>query len=415
MPSIQENLIQTEQSQNEVLSSGPDFFEDQISEIRQATKSILVKAFLWRNDETGQAFAQALLEAAEKGIQVLVIKDRIGAFYEYSEGNGQSFFHDYLDHHSCHRLSTVHPQAKLMALFNKNEQKKLQKNPHRQAFVEHPNIQVIDQYKLYDHSKVLCIDGRVSYVGGIGIGNEFAHIGDVKYQDSAVKITDPDATQDLMHILAGIPTHGQNKHSTNFVTGPECHETALKFITDTREELWIEMAFLGNRDYIRAIRDLVCAGKKIKLIMPENSTSHHYRNLHFLKTLRRLIVKAKGDLNNLQVFLLPDMLHGKSMLRDFKEVWNGSHNFSMNKNTVEETNFVTDEEHIVEQIQKQFSDAMGSAKEDINSPPWRKIILKSRLEWAGVMLQSLARKSRDQAVTQARTECQNAIRELILA
>ena len=60
--------------------------------IAEAKDFILIKQFLWRNDETGRRVAESLFEAMERGVKVYIHKDRIGAFHEYGERTGQSFF-----------------------------------------------------------------------------------------------------------------------------------------------------------------------------------------------------------------------------------------------------------------------------------------------------------------------------------
>ena len=43
--------------------------------INEAQSSILIETFIWKNDETGQAFRDVVNKAAERGVKVLVIYD----------------------------------------------------------------------------------------------------------------------------------------------------------------------------------------------------------------------------------------------------------------------------------------------------------------------------------------------------
>jgi cardiolipin synthase len=52
-----------------------------------------VRCFEWRDDETGQMVAAALLRAADRGVEIKILKDRVGMAYEHLEGTKQSFFH----------------------------------------------------------------------------------------------------------------------------------------------------------------------------------------------------------------------------------------------------------------------------------------------------------------------------------
>src|SRR5258706_15087144 len=76
-----------------VLGSGDVAFSALVERVRNAEKSVEIRAFLWRDDETGNIFAEAVLAAADRGAQVTIHKDRIAAVYEYTGGNKQSFFH----------------------------------------------------------------------------------------------------------------------------------------------------------------------------------------------------------------------------------------------------------------------------------------------------------------------------------
>ena len=45
------------------------------------------------DDDTGQSMPRALLAAADRGVEVTILKDRLGGFYEHLDGTKQSFFH----------------------------------------------------------------------------------------------------------------------------------------------------------------------------------------------------------------------------------------------------------------------------------------------------------------------------------
>src|SRR5436309_2995915 len=80
-----------------VLGSGDVAFQAILERIRNAEKSVEIRAFLWRDDETGNLAAEAVLAAADRGAQVTIHKDKIAAVYEYTGGNKQSFFHKRVD------------------------------------------------------------------------------------------------------------------------------------------------------------------------------------------------------------------------------------------------------------------------------------------------------------------------------
>ena len=77
----------------ELLAGGPTAYARIFERIATARRSIVVRAFEWRDDQTGRDLAAALLAAADRGVAVTIIKDHVGAYYEYLEATKQSLFH----------------------------------------------------------------------------------------------------------------------------------------------------------------------------------------------------------------------------------------------------------------------------------------------------------------------------------
>ena len=58
-----------------VYTYGEDLFRDMLHAIRNAKDEIYFETFIWKGDEVGQAFKSALIEAADRGVQVYVVFD----------------------------------------------------------------------------------------------------------------------------------------------------------------------------------------------------------------------------------------------------------------------------------------------------------------------------------------------------
>ena len=54
---------------------GRDVYADMLAAIRGANKQILFETYIWKGDEVGEEFKQALIEAADRGVDVYVIYD----------------------------------------------------------------------------------------------------------------------------------------------------------------------------------------------------------------------------------------------------------------------------------------------------------------------------------------------------
>src|SRR5207248_2933779 len=121
--------------------------------------------FEWRDDETGAMMARALLAAADRGVQVTVLKDLVGATYEYYEGSRQSFFHKSIDWRT--RLEALG----LMTAYGALPWLSARSNALAETLLAHPNIRVEHDRRRFDHAKVYLIDDDILFVGGIGLGD----------------------------------------------------------------------------------------------------------------------------------------------------------------------------------------------------------------------------------------------------
>jgi len=399
--------IQKTDSTYELLPAGRPCRERIIEDIRAASSYVLLINFLARKDASTDGIAEALLDNGNA--QSLWIKDRIAAFYEYSEQDGQSFFHDNprQDHMwwTPHRLQTVYWQARFMDRFYRNgAEKNVKKNPLREQLVDAPNITVIDDNKLYDHSKLIVVDGKLCYIGDMGFGDDF--LGDnPKYLSYMLRIEDKDHTKDLLRTVTGLKKPGE---PSGFINGREVHRQALEFIHKTRERIIVESSYLGNRAYIKALREILFRRVKVLLLLPEEANVHQHRNRHFVKTLRRM----SGAPDNLEVHTTP-LSHSKMMVRDNKEAWIGSHNLSMINGTVNDTVFLSSDIKVVDQVKAALLHHKRLGKKDLCSENWKEILAPSLLEQASVKWQFVARSSRLLSVGYARKKCRRKILELV--
>jgi cardiolipin synthase len=121
-----------------VLDSGREAYPVMLQAIRGAKHSIALASYIFRNDKAGREFADALIEAAQRGVKVRVLLDSIGAGYIYPRilyrmraggVEAERFLHTWL--------------------------------PWRMPFLNMRN-----------HRKVLLVDGRIGFTGGINIGDE---------------------------------------------------------------------------------------------------------------------------------------------------------------------------------------------------------------------------------------------------
>lgn len=121
-----------------VLHGGDEAYPAMIAAIQGAKRSIALASYIFRLDDTGESFVQALAEAKARGVEIRVLVDGIGAGYFFApivrrlaaEGVAVArFLHDWM--------------------------------PLRMAFVN-----------MRSHKKILVVDGALGFTGGLNIGDE---------------------------------------------------------------------------------------------------------------------------------------------------------------------------------------------------------------------------------------------------
>ncbi len=122
----------------DILEGGDATYPAMLAAIRGAKSHVAMASYIFRDDAAGQEFADALIEAARRGVEVRVLLDGVGTgyfrprvFWRMRRGGVMvaSFLHTWL--------------------------------PWRMPFINMRN-----------HRKLLVVDGRTAFLGGINIGAE---------------------------------------------------------------------------------------------------------------------------------------------------------------------------------------------------------------------------------------------------
>ncbi len=125
-------------NQVEMLRSGDEAYPRMLAAIADAQKSVGLASYIFRDDKAGKAFHQALIQAQRRGVQVRVLIDGVGSGYFWSGTYNEL------------RRAGV-PVARFLHSYF----------PWRMPFAN-----------LRNHRKVLVVDGRLGFTGGINIGAE---------------------------------------------------------------------------------------------------------------------------------------------------------------------------------------------------------------------------------------------------
>jgi cardiolipin synthase len=322
-----------------VLGSGERAFQAILGRIREAKKSVEIRAFLWRDDEAGNMLGEAVLQAADRGAQVIIHKDRIAAVYEYTGGNKQSFFHKRVD-----------PIRGLQAWFLGQVYRapgsfKQKPNELAQRVLEHPNITVEHMRKRFDHSKVYIIDDRILALGSMGIGDNHRH----DWIDVMVEAEGQEHVERLRERMAGHDEFDPSRGLDFLVHSREAHRKKscpmishrLALIDAAERSITVEMAYFTDRRFTAALARAVQRGIEVKVIIADQADVLANINRATCDALMRLT----GAPENLTIVLVPRMVHSKVVVIDHRWSDVGSANFtSLSHGVYDEINLYADSE-----------------------------------------------------------------------
>ncbi|MEC9492363.1 cardiolipin synthase [Flexistipes sp.] len=142
----------------ELLPSATDKYSKLARDLLNARHYILIEYYVFRQDETGDFFLKLIEYKAEQGVKVFFLYDGMGA----------------------------------VGITLKNYLKNLKRNGGKcAAFLSPLNYKSILRMNFRNHRKIVVVDGRVCYTGGINIGNEYIGdiIGSTKWVDTHVRFS----------------------------------------------------------------------------------------------------------------------------------------------------------------------------------------------------------------------------------
>ncbi len=144
----------------EFLFDGETVLPSILESVREARRSIVVEMYHFAADFIGRAFARALAERANAGVQVRVLVDAAG-----SRHTPRSFF-GWMRERGV-RVQSVNPIRK---------------------FLLHGPI-----FRWRDHRKLVLIDGAAAIVGGANLSRDYAPVreGGGGWRDAAIRVTGP--------------------------------------------------------------------------------------------------------------------------------------------------------------------------------------------------------------------------------
>jgi cardiolipin synthase len=259
---------QSNGNQVKLLRDGPENYPAWLAAIAAATTSVHLENYIIQEDHVGQDFASALLAAAARGVQICILYDWLGCFTRTSKTFWSQFDHPNIARRVYNSPGPLNP------------------------------LRWISR----DHRKVLVVDEKIAFTGGLCIGHDWVGGPDPKnpakiippWRDTAVRIEGP-AVRYIAAAFAdswkaagapGLPAgHSLPNLDTDAAAGGvdvsviAGRPTAMRLFRleqlvaqIAEENLWLtDGYFVATTGYVRALAGAARAGVDVRLIVPGSS------------------------------------------------------------------------------------------------------------------------------------------------
>jgi len=327
-------------------------FEAMLSAIEQAQHHVHLQFYIVRDDSTGRRLAEVLLRKARAGVQVRFLYDSLGSFFL-----------------SRRLQNELHAGGVRVCSF-------LPLNP----------LQSRIQVNLRNHRKIVVVDGRIAFTGGMNIGDEYLGLSKRfgYWRDTFVQIRGPAVAalqrvfSEDWHFAAGELLNAAEFFPEIESAGPyavqvlesgpdqECNtsrEVYFAAILEAKKRLWIASPyFVPDNGILDALRLARLRGVDVRLLCllrPDHFLSFHASRYYWSDLLHfggQVYQYARG------------MMHSKILLVDDNWAMVGTSNLDNRSLRLNfEVNCVFYAEDLVQELATQFERDLSDS---IPLDPW---------------------------------------------
>jgi len=293
------------------LLNGDRIFPAMLESIRGAQKSITFETYIYWSETTGRTFADALAERARAGVKVHVLLDWVG--------------------------SSKMDAAQLSAMRDAGVQVKV---------FHEPKWYQLARLNNRTHRKVLVVDGRIGYTGGVGIADLWTGNAEdpAHWRDTHFRVTGPVVAQMQAVFLdnwiksAGNLLHGDDyfpalqetgtSAAQMFSSSPSGGSESMQLmyllaITAAKRSIHLSSSyFVPDRLTLRALTAALARGVRVQIVMPGE-----HMDAGIVRRASRArwgeLLEAGAEIHEYK----PTMYHCKVMIVDALLVSVGSTNF----------------------------------------------------------------------------------------
>ncbi|WP_404829025.1 cardiolipin synthase [Solibacillus merdavium] len=261
------NAVLTQDNDIKIFEDGSDKFESLISDINHAKNHIHIQYYIFKLDNLGQRIINALIKKAKQGVQVRVLFDEMG-----SRGTRKRHFKELIE--AGGEVEVFFPS--ILPLIN-------------------PRL------NFRNHRKIAVIDGRIGYIGGFNVGDEYLGLSDrfgywrdthLRIEGSAVHplqtrfILDwnqASAKKDLIYAERYFPIIPQKGTAALQIisSGPDTEWEVIKnnylhLIANAKKYVYIQSPyFIPDESFFDAIRIAALSGIDVRIMIP-NKPDHMF-------------------------------------------------------------------------------------------------------------------------------------------
>lgn len=250
----------TRYNKSRLLIDGKETFRDIFEEIQSAKQYILVQFFIIKDDDLGRELQKRLIEKAKENVKIYFLYDEIG-----SHKLPQSYLRDM-------QIVGIETSA-----FHTTKGK-------TNRF----------QINFRNHRKIVVVDGKIAWVGGHNVGNEYLGASPEfgAWRDTHVRIEGP-AVQEVQfcfvedwywatNTIPGLnwelqKAAGGREDTLMIASGPAddletCGLMFVQAINDARERIWIASPyFVPDLQILSALKLAAIRGVDVRILLPEKA------------------------------------------------------------------------------------------------------------------------------------------------
>ncbi|WP_339216971.1 cardiolipin synthase [Solibacillus sp. FSL W8-0372] len=261
------NAVLTQDNDVKIFDDGSDKFEALISDINHAKNHIHIQYYIFKLDNLGQRIINALIKKAKQGVKVRVLFDEMG-----SRGIRKRHFKELIE--AGGEVEVFFPS--ILPLIN-------------------PRL------NFRNHRKIAVIDGRIGYIGGFNVGDEYLSLSDrfgywrdthLRIEGSAVHplqtrfILDwnqASAKNDIIYAERYFPIIPQKGTAALQIisSGPDTEWEVIKnnylhLISNAKKYVYIQSPyFIPDESFFDAIRIATLTGIDVRIMIP-NKPDHMF-------------------------------------------------------------------------------------------------------------------------------------------